>query len=131
MTYTSNPTAENELTALINEDRYARTLANIARRAENLWADGYRSLKGTETEHFRHFTVLTPQGERYGVCLSDTPHCDVFGDSCTCPAWGKYHECKHHLAILWLAREEAEAAEFDRLMAEGETADGCDAFAEY
>ena len=53
-TYTSNPTAENtgisndELTALLNEERYARTLTNIARRAGNLWADGYRWSKFAE-----------------------------------------------------------------------------------
>lgn len=126
MAYTSNPTDENELTALVNEDRYARTLANIARRAENLWDDGYAYSNDHNSEHFRHFTVKSPAGERYRVCLSDTPNCELFGDYCGCPAWEKYGECKHHLACLWLARDEEQAAAFDAMMAEGETATGCD-----
>lgn len=136
MTYTSNPIANSnlsndELTEMIKNDRYARTLGNIARRAENLWEDGYSAKLESQTAHFAHYTVTTPAGERYSVCLSDTPKDDVFGDYCTCPAWGKYGECKHHLAVSWEVRTEAQADAFDKMMSEAESADGCDAYAEF
>ena len=132
-TYTSNPTAEetNELTALLNEERYARTLANIARRAQTLWDDGYTAKQTTATAHFRYYQVWTPAQDLYLVCLSDDPKDDVFGDSCTCPAWKKYGECKHHLAIQWQVGEAEEAAAWEAMMADGETADGCDPHAEF
>ena len=133
MNYTSNPTAEDQLqlTEMINEDRYARTLANIARRAETLFADGYKATPSAGSAHFQSYLVTTPAGEFYMVCLSDTPKCDVFGDYCTCPAFTKYHECKHHLAILWRCQEEAQAAAFDALMGGAETETGCDPHSEF
>ena len=90
--YTSNPTALNndELTEMIKSDRYARTLANIARRAENLWDDSYQATLESASAHFQHYTVNTPAGECYKVCLSDTPKDDMFGDYCTCPSFPKY-----------------------------------------
>ena len=129
--YTSNPIANDELTEMIREDRYARTLANIARRAENLWDDGYAAKLESQTAHFAHYTVTTPTGGRYSVCLSDTPKDDVFGDYCTCPAFAKYGECKHHLGLLFQLAEQAQEAEFDRLMSEGEGPYGCDPEARY
>lgn len=127
-TYTSNPTTENsrlttdELTEMLNEERYARTLTNIARRAENLWADGYKWEKFA-TDFYK---VFTPKGEIYTVITdgdTDAP--------CDCPAFATYGECKHRLAIDWMLRDEAQAAAFDAMMADGETATGCDPFARY
>lgn len=131
MTYTSNPIANDELTEMIKNDRYVRTLANIARRAENLWDDGYTAKLTTESAHHQSFLVYTPADEFYSVTLTDTPICEAFGDSCSCPAFAKYGECKHHLALVWKAREDAEAAAFDAMMANAEAADGCDAYAQY
>ncbi len=125
--YTSNPTTENltnkELTAMIKEELYARTLANIARRAENLWDDGYTMLKSI-VPGLRY--VISPKGDEYAVNIGT-----ALEDGCDCPAWAKYGSCKHYLAVSWEMREEAAAAEFDRLMAEGETATGCDPYARY
>lgn len=129
--YTSNPTANDEFTQMIQDDRYARTLANIARRAENLWEDGYSAKLETATAHFQHYAVTTPTGDRYNVCLSNEPTDDVFGDYCTCPAFGKFSTCKHLLALQWLAGEDRQAAEFDRLMESAETSEGCDSHAEW
>lgn len=131
MTYTSNPIANDEFTQMIQDDRYARTLANIASRAENLWDDGYSAKLEAATAHFQHYTVKTPTGDCYLVCLSDEPTHDVFGDSCTCPAFSKYGECKHHLAVSWQVRDAAQADAFDAMMANAETADGCDAYARF
>ena len=131
MTYTSNPIANDELTEMVKEDRYARTLANIARRAENLWDDGYTAKLETASARSQHYTVKTPAGERYSVCLSDEPQHEVFGDYCTCPAFPKYGECKHHLAVLWNAREMSEADAFDAKMANAEGEFGSDPYAEF
>ena len=133
MTYTSNPTALNndELTEIIKQDRYARTLANIARRAENLWEDGYQATLESASAHFQHYTVKTPVGDCYQVCLSDTPKDDVFGDYCTCPSFPKYGTCKHYLRILWDAREMSEADAFDKMMENAEGEFGTDPYAEF
>ena len=133
MDYTSNPTALDnaELTQMIREDRYARTLGNIARRAENLWDDGYSAKLLYATAFNQLFLVKTPAGEFYSVNLSDEPNHEVFGDYCTCPAWGKYGACKHHFAVSWQVRDQAQADAFDAMMANAETADGCDAHAEW
>ena len=120
MDYTSNPTAE--LTELLNEERYARTLANIARRAENLWEDGYKWQKFAAD--FYH--IFTPAGVHYTVILND----DTF-PSCDCPAFAKYNSCKHFLAIDWMLRDEAQADAFDAMMANAEGPMGTDPFARY
>ena len=124
MNYTSNSTAlsNDELTEIIKNDRYARTLANIARRAETLWEDGYKAEKfATDFYH-----VFSPKGDIYSVLLNEGSL-----DACDCPAWKKFGTCKHKLAVEKLAREEAEADAFDALMANAETADGCDAYSEW
>lgn len=126
MTYTSNPIANDELTEMIKNDRYARTLANIARRAENLWDDGYTAKLESKSANFEHYTVRTPAGDVYSVCLSDEPNHEVFGDYCTCPAFAKYSTCKHLMAIQWQVREQAQADAFDAMMANAEGPFGTD-----
>ena len=115
--YTSNPIENDELTEMIQEDLYARTLANIARRAENLWADGY-TWKKFATDFYH---VFSPAGAHYIVLLNEDtmPGCD-------CPAFKKYGECKHHLAIEWLVRDEMQADAFDAMMANAEGPYGTD-----
>ena len=126
MTYTSNPIANDELTEMIKNDRYVRTLANIARRAENLWDDGYTAKLTTESAHHQSFLVYTPADEFYSVTLTDTPICEAFGDSCSCPAFAKYSTCKHLMAIQWQVREQAQADAFDAMMANAEGPFGTD-----
>ena len=120
MPYTSNPTAEtlnSELTEMLNEERYARTLGNIARRAQSLWADGYTWEKfATDFYH-----IFTPAGEHYIVLLNE----EVM-PGCSCPAFDKYGECKHHLAIEWMVRDEQQADAFDAMMTNAEGPFGCD-----
>ncbi len=129
-TYTSNPTAQNtarlttdELTNFLNEEQYARTLGNIARRAGNLWVDGYIMFKSF-VPGLRY--VVSPKDDEYAVNIGT-----AMPEGCDCPAFGKYGTCKHYLAVSWEMRQEAEAAEFDRLMAIGETSTGCDPYPEF
>ncbi len=127
MDYTSNPLAtdQDDLTAVLNEDRYARTLANIARRAERLWEDGYTCRQSFQGTFVEAYDVFTPRGERYMVKITPTPKDPFLGDKCTCPSFSKYGECKHHLALQFKLRDEAQAAAYDALEeAEGEW--GCD-----
>ena len=131
MDYTSNPLNNDELTEMIKNDRYARTLANIARRAENLWEDGYSAKLEAQTAHFAHYTVTTPTGNIYLVCLSDTPNDDVFGDYCTCPAWKTYGDCKHRMRLSWDTRDQSQADAFDSMMANAEGPYGTDPDARY
>ncbi len=90
-----------ELTTLhaetLNEARLERTLANIARRAETLFDNGYSAIQ--DDPHF--YTVLTPQEGRYTVHINDAnPTDETFGNWCTCPAHESYGTCKHLQAIL-------------------------------
>ena len=104
-----------ELTALhtetLTEARIARTLANIARRAQTLWADGYSVLTAGKS----HYCVFSPEDNLYVVFLSETPDCDVFGSSCSCPAFAAYSTCKHFQAVDLMLRDEAQAAAHDAL----------------
>ncbi len=84
----------------------APTLTNISRRAETLFADG-DTAREVAAENF------SPRGEKYVVTLTDTLPDEVFGDRCTCPAFGNWGECKHHLAVLAHKRDEEQAAEYD------------------
>lgn len=88
-------------TITINE---ARTLANIAARAETLWSDGYKA----ELFACGVYHVDGPQGQHYMTTCDE-----VFGHHCTCPAFAKYGECKHHLAIAKVVADEAQAAAYD------------------
>ena len=82
---------------------FARTLANIARRAETLFEDGYTA------DRFAAglYHVWGPQGQIYMVTCDD-----VVGHDCTCPAFAKFGECKHHLALAAALRE-PQAAQYD------------------
>ena len=72
------------------------------------------------------YHVFSPTGAHYVVLLNEEvmPACD-------CPAFAKYNECKHHLAIDWMVRDEAQADAFDAMMASGETEGGCDPYARF
>ena len=131
MNYTSNPLANDELTEMIKTDRYARTLANIARRAENLWEDGYSAKLESQTAHFAHYTVTSPTGGRYSVCLSDTPKTTCSATTAPARAFPKYGTCKHLLGVSWQVRDAAQADAFDSMMANAEGPYGCDPFARW
>lgn len=131
--YTSNPTAPalsaDEFSAFLAQEKLERTMANIARRAETLWADGYvidemATLSCTDCYHIR-----TPKGDEYSVHIERAPV--VFGDDCNCPAYAKFGDCKHHIAILTLRAEEAQTEAWEALMENAETAEGCDPYARY
>lgn len=123
--WTSNPTPANtpeaELTEMIREERYERTLKNIARRAETLWEDGYTVEKGREEGCY---FVNTPAGETYNLMVHDP----VFGEYCDCPSWKKYGNCKHHIAVTALVDEGAEGDALE--LAESATT-GTDPYARY
>lgn len=97
-----------ELTALLHETASeaaeARTLGNIARRAETLWADGY----SVRYVGHSHYCVFSPEGNTYAVFISETPACDVFGSSCSCPCWEARKTCKHLQAVVNSIEEGAE-----------------------
>ena len=117
----------------------ARTLANIARRAETLFADGYEcELWQNNRQHtdpagtvhtYDLYFVTSPKGDVYMISLTDTPTDPVWGDECNCPAFAKFHECKHHLAVVKHAKEAAEAEALDNLPNPDETDD--DQYPEY
>ncbi len=95
------------LTAMNSEARRERTLANIARRAQTLFADGYT----VETCRVKGFFYVTgPQGQEYQVNVGT-----ALGDDCDCPAFAEYGTCKHFQAVDLMLRDEAQAAEYDAL----------------
>ena len=100
-----------ELTALYTETlaeaRIARTLANIARRAETLLTGGGYKVE-TAWPGFYH--VFGPQGQHYTV-ITDT----LMTPGCDCPAFADYSTCKHFQAVDLMLRDEAQAAEYDAL----------------
>lgn len=105
-----------ELTALhtetLAEDRIARTLANITRRAETLLTTGGYKV---ETAWKGLYHVHGPQGQHYMV-VSDT----VLDSHCDCKAFGEYETCKHLQAVEMMLRDEAQAAEYDALYADAD-----------
>lgn len=131
----------DELTDLLNEDAAerikARTLANIARRAETLLQDGYTCrlwLKGRQVEPLIRtrdiYLVTTPNDDEYQVSLSETPNASILGDHCNCPCFDKWGECKHHLAVLnfvWEAEQVRQCEEHDALYTDADD----DRYAEY
>ena len=98
----------NELTDLLNADSVARaeahTLRNIARRAATLFQDGYSA------RPMGHglYLIASPEGNFYSVRVSDTPDCEVFGSSCSCPCFAARKTCKHHQAVVDSIEEGAE-----------------------
>lgn len=131
--YTSNPTAPamsaDEFSAFLAQEKLERTLANIARRAETLWADGYRITETAELSQSACYYIATPKGDEYQVHIERAPV--VFGDMCTCPAHKKFGDCKHHMAVLTLRAEEAQTEAWEALMENAETAEGTDPYARY
>ena len=98
-----------ELTDLLNEDSIARaearTLANISRRAQTLFTDGGYSalpLGGGR------FCIFSPKGDTYAVFISETPDCEVFGSSCSCPCFAARRTCKHLQAVVLSIEEGAD-----------------------
>lgn len=147
--WTSNPTPANskfeantpdaELTEMIRESRNARTLRNIARRAERLWDDGYTVKTSAEVwgeGHSFHqpgaYYVTSPALP--GDVNGDTQNtykvrCSPeAGDACTCPAFDKFGTCKHYQAVKALVDEGAEGDALE--LAESATT-GVDPFARY
>lgn len=101
-----------ELTSLhtetLNEVRRARTQANITRRAQTLFNDGYTADESSVTGLY---FITGPQGQEYQVNVGT-----ALGFSCDCPAFADYGTCKHFQAVDLMLRDEAQAAEYDVLM---------------
>lgn len=95
------------LAAMNEEARTARTLANIARRAETLLSDGYTVERGRVAGLFY---VAGPQGQEYQVNAGT-----ALGNNCDCPAFAAYDTCKHYEAVGLMLRDEAQAADYDAL----------------
>src|SRR5262245_19615959 len=91
----------------------ARTLANINTRSQTLAEAGYTFQPAPEFPSV--FFVFKP-----GSDISDYA-VDLAAPFCTCPAFEKHNECKHHLFVK--REEEArEAAQVERLEREHEEA---------
>lgn len=102
------------LTAMNDEDRRWRTLANITRRAETLFADGYTAERSRVNGLFY---VAGPQGQEYQVNLGT-----AIGNHCDCPAFAEYDTCKHYQAVDLMLKEAAQAEAADRGSEEAEEA---------
>ena len=106
-----------ELTALLNEDRTARLMANITRRASTLFSDGYTATLTMNGLYVKSFQVTAPKGNRYSVKLSKTnaEPGTLFGDKCSCPCFAEHKTCKHLQALrLELEQEAAWDAQAER-----------------
>ena len=109
-----------ELTALNTETleaiRTERTLTNIARRAENLIADGYRVNHNNRPDAQGVNYVHGPKGQLYRVNTWDgSPEFPEPEHGCDCPAFAKFGTCKHYLCVKMLIAEDAAAdAAFER-----------------
>ena len=101
--------SRNELIDLLNEDSVARaearTLANISRRAQTLFTDGGYSALPLGAGRY---CIFSPKGDTYAVLISDTPDCEIFGSSCSCPCFESRRTCKHLQAVLLSIEEGAE-----------------------
>ena len=109
-----------ELTALLNEDRAekrtARLMANITRRASRLFDDGYTATKNMNGLYAQMYQVVSPEGQRYSVKISQTPALPgtFYGSRCTCPCFTEHKTCKHLQGVeLMLAQEDAQEAEYE------------------
>lgn len=84
-------------TLTINE---ARTLANIQRRAETLFSDGYTA----EPFAAGIYWVTSPKGDLYAVTCDE-----VMGYKCDCECFKSRNTCKHLLAVAKDIRDGEEA----------------------
>ncbi len=95
----------NEMTAFLNNDSAARTQANISRRAQTLFQNGYTVDESSVTGLY---FITGPQGQEYQVNIGT-----ALGNHCDCAAFDKYATCKHFQAVDLMQRDEAQAAEYD------------------
>jgi len=106
-----------ELTALLNEDRTARLMANITRRAARLFDDGYTATPTMNGLYVKAFQVLSPEGKRYTVKIDKTNSFlpgTPFGSRCSCPCFTDHKACKHLQGVeLMLAQEQALEASWE------------------
>jgi hypothetical protein len=102
----------------LDEIRTARTLALMAARAETLFQRGYTM----EEAWPGLYHVFGPGGQHYMVTI-DT----IISDDCTCPAFEKWHTCKHFLAVQKVLKEQEATAPQEM----GEAEWGCDPHSEY
>ncbi len=110
--YTSQQVQADHALALRerNDIRFARTRANIARRAETLFTDGGYAAERAFTGLYH---IWGPEGQHYSVLCDD-----IAGHDCDCPAFAKYGECKHHLAVASLRGAAADDARWEALAAD-------------
>lgn len=112
-----NSANTNELNTFLNEDRAARTLANIARRASRLFQVGYSATPTMNGLFVQAFQVVSPEGKRYTVKIDKTntfPVGAAFGSKCSCPCFAELKTCKHLQGVeLMLAQEAALEASWE------------------
>lgn len=105
-----NTLTNAELTELhaetLTDARRARTLANIARRAASLLADGYEIRSYGDGL----YVVESPKGDKYVVW-----HGVEVGHSCDCPCFAEYGTCKHSQAVDMKKQDDADAAKLDSM----------------
>lgn len=109
-----------ELTALhsetLNGFRLSRLMSAIARRAENLWIDGYTAKQTMNGLYVSCFQVASPEGKTYAVKVSRAAAepGTTFGSKCSCPCFAEHKTCKHLLACekLYTQRVQEEAAAY-------------------
>lgn len=103
-----NRLTNTELTAAhaetIDGIKRARTLANIQRRGERLWEDGYTA----EPFAAGLYHVFGPKGQHYMTTCDE-----VMGYKCDCPAFAEYLTCKHLIGIANMIADEAQADAHD------------------
>jgi hypothetical protein len=107
--------------------RMALRQINIVRRAESLWADGYKMTVNNFPKAAPFYDVTSPDGTEYRV--------DLLCPSCTCKSNEGDGDCKHRIAVALKVDEdlywETRCAEYERLIGDAETSEGCDPYAEF
>lgn len=94
------------LTAMTAESRLNHTYANITRRAQTLFNDGY-TVERSRVDGL--YFITSPEGQEYHVNLGT-----ALLDSCDCPAFVKYDTCKHFQAVELMLMEAAQSEAADR-----------------
>lgn len=118
-------------TANMSEVQIARTMANINRRSITLWEDGYYCKPAANPGGFYVHTPAMPADVNGNTRKCYKVNSGAGRESCTCACFADLNECKHHLAVAALVREQYQADEHDAMMMDAETATGTDRYARY
>ncbi len=103
-----------------------KALQTISENAANLILDGYRIGESNYTPG--SWTVTSPMKKQTnGSRSARTYFVKPAEGTCTCEGFPHFLTCKHLQVVEMIIAENAAAARFDN----GETATGCDQFAQY